>query len=302
MVAWMRGICDEKMVDPRLFAAGLGRLGFAATALPWEKPFLGPLYVWAAAVRQQPGKVYVPWAVLMILDWLASRLEGGRRMEVVKPTLSAEHRPMVFYTDARASEHDACIGGYLAVSSNLKECPWFSVEIGLDLAPWLLSKGGNPKRVIAALELLATLIAVKLWSGKAECGLVSKVRAFTDNRGNSFALLKGMSTKYPLTILLMELAEELRAKDLNLDLEWIKRGDNTVADDLSNGKWEAFDLSLRESVDAGNMEWRVLKELQRRSGELYEGIKSLKLQGRSQKTPKGPGFKRSRKGKVLSRW
>ena len=78
----MRNISEEKMVDFRLFAAGLGRLGFAATGLPWEKPFLGPVYVWSAAIRQQSGKVYVPWAILIILDWIASRRGEWRRSEL----------------------------------------------------------------------------------------------------------------------------------------------------------------------------------------------------------------------------
>ena len=57
------------------------------------------------------------------------------------------------------------------MSGDLKECPWFSVEVGLELAPWLMSEGGNPKRVIAALELLATVVAVKLWAGRVEGNL-----------------------------------------------------------------------------------------------------------------------------------
>ena len=32
------------------------------------------------------------------------------------------------------------------MSGDLKECHWFSVEVGLELAPWLMSEGGNPKR------------------------------------------------------------------------------------------------------------------------------------------------------------
>ena len=56
---------------------GCSPLGFAATALPWEKPFLGPLYVFSSAVINQKGQVVVPWAVLMILDWIATRLEAG---------------------------------------------------------------------------------------------------------------------------------------------------------------------------------------------------------------------------------
>ena len=56
------------------------------------------------------------------------------------------------------------------------------------------------------LELLATLIAVKMWGQGREKNLNVKVEAFTDNKGNSFALKKAMSTEFPLTLLVMELA------------------------------------------------------------------------------------------------
>ena len=85
-----------------------------------------------------------------------------------------------------------------------------------------------------------------------------------------------MPTKFPLAILLMELAEELRARDLGMDLEWIKRDENVAADDLSNGKCDAFDQSLREEVRADDIKRRVLGGLQMRSEELYEVIKSFR--------------------------
>ena len=83
-----------------------------------------------------------------------------------------------------------------------------SIDVTEELAPWYKMKG-SPKRVIAALELLATLIAVKLWGGRIGGRSKAKVKAFTDNKGNSFML----STKFPLTIMLMELSEELRQGD-----------------------------------------------------------------------------------------
>lgn len=302
LVNWIRTTCAEKMVEPRIFAAALGRLGFATTALPWEKPFLGPLYKWSSAVLGQRGRVAVPWAVLMILDWIARRLETGGRMEQVPPRHQGAASPVLVYTDARASETDACLGGYLAISEDLKRCPWFSVKVDEELAPWLLSKGKNPKRVIAALELLATIIAVKLWAGKSGGNVTVRVKAFTDNRGNSFAISKGMSTKYPLTILIMELAEELREQDLQMDLVWIRREENTVADDLSNEKIDAFSPELREEIIAGEMDWKVLRRLQKRGEELYEELKSLKLQGRKPDAAKGPRATSGVRGKLLAKW
>ena len=55
----------------------------------------------------------------------------------------------------------------------------------------------NAKRVIAALELLATLIAVKLWvsnSNSRQLSIVS-MKGFTDNKSNESLVRKGLQTK-----------------------------------------------------------------------------------------------------------
>lgn len=52
-----------------------GRVGFASLCLPWERPFLGPLYAWAAAIMGQKGEMQVPWAILFILGWVKKRKE-----------------------------------------------------------------------------------------------------------------------------------------------------------------------------------------------------------------------------------
>ena len=43
-----------------------------------------------------------------------------------------------------------------------------------------------------------------------------------------------MTTKFPSTLTLMELAEELSAKNCELQLQWIRRDLNQLADDLTN--------------------------------------------------------------------
>ena len=53
--------------------------------------------------------------------------------------------------------------------------------------------------VIAALQMLGTLVAIKLWL-KGEQTYEGRVEAFTGHEGNNFALKKGMSTKFPVTV------------------------------------------------------------------------------------------------------
>ena len=297
LVNWIGDLLEKKEVDTREFAAVVGRLSFSSTALPWEKPFLGPLYTWSAAVREQKGRVTVPWAILIILDWVAEKLRSGGRLEAVKREAEGSEGPAI-YTDARASDVDACLGGYLAVSSDLKDCPWFSIDVDEQLAPWLKVKV-SPKRVIAALELLATLIAVKLWGHLLGKNSKARMKAFTDNRGNAFALVKGMSTKFPLTILLMELAEELRTEDRRVDLEWISRDFNVEADELSNSNWSKFDEKKRVTFDPKVQKWKVLDRMQEKSQELYESLKKMKM---DKSTAKLAGGRKTNKVKVLTKW
>ena len=71
VLEWIRSLRSRKEVTYREFAAGLGRLGFSALALPWERPLLGPLYAWFSAIQSNQGALTTPWAVQFILGWIA---------------------------------------------------------------------------------------------------------------------------------------------------------------------------------------------------------------------------------------
>ena len=53
-----------------------------------------------------------------------------------------------------------------------------------------------------------------------------------------------MSTKFPLTVLVMELSESFRFGNCCLTLDWLRRDKNQLADDLSNMKFDSFDSLL----------------------------------------------------------
>ena len=65
-----------------------------------------------------------------------------------------------------------------------------------------------------------------------------------DNKGNSHAITKMMTTKFPLCAILMELAAQMQDKELNLQLHWVPRDQNTEADELSNFNASRFDPAL----------------------------------------------------------
>lgn len=110
---------------------------------------------------------------------------------------------------------------------------------------------GEPFRSIGTLELRAVLVAVMLFSeGLVELDrkTVLTLSASTGNLANTYVLKHFMSCKYPLSIVGMEPASQLHRLGLELDLNWVPRGQNTEADALTNGEFQGFDMSKRIEI------------------------------------------------------
>ena len=222
----------------------------------------------------------------------------GGSLQEPTPIRKEEEADLVFFTDAKATEQGAWIGGFLQ-SKDGSIISWFSEEVQESWAPWLFIRK-DPKRVIAALELLATLVAVRLWAnglqkgGKGRCW----VRAGTDNQGNSYAVSRLMSTKYPLTVLIMELSETLRARNCELDLQWIPREQNQLADDLTNQVFTKFPLDCRVQFVGGDTKWIVLEKLMEKAKGFH-----LELATEKKRKVSEPAKERKvKKQKLLEPW
>jgi hypothetical protein len=113
---------------------GLGRLGFAANALTWERPFLGPLYSWTAARRNKTGLLRIPTMLRTILWFLAERTAEGGSLQAPPPLNGGTDDHVIFYTDAKATEKGAWVGGFLQTSDG-KIGRWFSEEFEEAWAP-----------------------------------------------------------------------------------------------------------------------------------------------------------------------
>ncbi|CAE8609473.1 unnamed protein product [Polarella glacialis] len=274
LVRWLTEAVEAPTVRARVVAGALGRLGFAVTALTYEKTFLGPLYLWVSAMlRAGKEVVTLPWAVRLIFAWLAHRLAGAGRLQQVRPL--AEHRGELFRSDAKAEGGIATIGGWECMHGTpASGARWFYLEVESSWAPWAFAKASDPGRVIAALELLGTILCVKLFSDRwGECFAGGcTVTGSADNRGNSFVTMKLMSTKWPLTVLLMELSETLRAREAELRLDWVRREFNTEADAITNQEFAAFDPLLRIQVEGAAIPWLVLPAFMEASQRLYDEI------------------------------
>jgi len=190
--------------------------------------------------------------------------------------------------DAKAEGETATIGGWLprrdeAGNIDLARSPWFFVALNDEVAPWAYEKDRKPFRVVASLEALAVLVAVLTLTeqagGRNRRGTVM-LPLLTDNRGNSFALTRLMSTKYPLCLLVMELATVLEERGLAMTAEWAPREWNSEADALTNMKFDGFNEAHRVHFDMRAQPWRVFDKLLQDGREFYAAAQATRAAAR----------------------
>ena len=149
---------------------------------------------------------------------------------------------------------------------------WMSKKRASWLSTWRNDKVGRPKdfgqgdaartgkaRLCSDRTRLGETLpwtASCLWipEGKDRKSSRVAIRGYTDNKSNEALLKKAMTTKYPSMLVLMETAEELsHKKNCELQLQWIRRDINQLADDLTNEEFKEFDPDLRivQVEDAG---------------------------------------------------
>ena len=171
--------------------------------------------------------------------------------------------------DAQASLHGVGLGAWfptIAADGSIDKgrSSWLSVQVTSLNAPWAFAKDGETIRVIASLEVLAVLLAVKyllpVESSPLASQTVSLTRVFSDNRGNGHVLSKLATTKFTLSAVVMELAFEPKSRGLLADVAWVPRGTNVEADALANGVFDAFNPALRVKVDLATVKWHYFSK------------------------------------------
>ena len=296
---WLDRYRGAGVITGRDLRSALGRFSFVAGSLPHVRPFLGPLFAWCAVLKQGTCAKF-PDAVAILLEYVAKEVS---RMPMSRPRFLEDEAVEVFRVDAKAEGELIVVGGWeLCGSSDTMSARWFSVELSRKNAPWAYLKG-EPFRNIASLELVAVLLAVTLFGGRM-ADAASKGRltltASTDNLGNSYVLKHFMSCKYPLSIVVMELALQLQMLGLELDLGWVPRAQNSEADALTNKEFEHFDRSKRIEVNFEELKFVIMGELMAKAGELDAEIQLAK----SSKEAKGdrPPDSRVKRKKGQARW
>ena len=226
----------------------------------------------------------LPWSIAFLMAWLKRALEGGGRMTRVLKNVADLGE--AFRSDAKAEGMKVVVGGWECLGGrNPKEARWYAVEMTRENAPWAFAKG-EPFRVVAALELFGTLLSIMAFgdSWPRNSMGTSRITGTTDNGGNPHVLSRLMTSKFPLVVILAELAEQLRQRDLSMSLDWVPRDQNEEADDLTNLEFGRFRSDLRLELDLKDLKWKVLPELMELAQELYQQIKIQKEQKKDSKT------------------
>jgi hypothetical protein len=184
-----------------------------------------------------------------------------------------------FKADAKAEGMDVVVGGLeILPGSTLENCRWFSFRLSPELTPWAYYKQNEAYRTIATLELFATLLCVMLFLDVQPLSKTSVLfyTGVTDNQGNESAVLKASSSKFPLYLIHLELTEQLKSKNVALDLRWQRRDKNVAADSLTNGSFEQFSEQYRLNPDLNSLEWKVLPRLLSEALALEQTIRDRK--------------------------
>ena len=259
-------IAAKFVTTGRRFSELLGRLGFAAQAVPWLRPLLGAFYAWDGILSPFMA-ARAPALVAMTLRMVLERFKKG---DFTSPCWSPQRTTSeAFRTDAKCEHGRIVLGGWeLVYTSSTKQARWFALEVTPEMAPWLFYKGLDVQRMSTTAELLATYAALHAFGfilGDRDLvreKSLAMVAGGTDNLANEQLSRKRLTTKLPLGALLLQFHTKLWDNGLWMDLRWRPRGENVEADQLTNLVFTDFNLANRVDLQYAQMDLRLLESLQ----------------------------------------
>ena len=284
-IRWATDKSRERLVSLQEMREGLGRLCFVAGPLEHLRPLLGPLYAWSCR-GPKFARRRLPVVLRLILDFLALQLGESHMGGCREP---AKNHGELFRLDAKAEGNEVAVGGWVSKGGQTtKEAKWFAVRLTPRNAPWAFARG-EPFRLIASLELLGMLLGTMLLApaedferGAESTGLVT-IGCLTDNQGNAFLLDRLVTTKYPLALILIELAWQCAQRRVALRADWVPRMQNEEADDLTNGKFEKFCPGNRIPVELEKLEFGILHKLLEAGEEYHKEIEEAKATAKAER-------------------
>ena len=126
-------------------------------------------------------------------------------------------------------------------------------------ANFLKEGAGKPPSKAPPPEPDATLLPEV--EARGESAALITLSCSTDNQGNSHLLDRLLTTKYPLGVVLMELAHQMRRRRVVLRANWVPRDQNQEADDLTNLEFRHFDRQRRIPVNLEDLDFGIMPEL-----------------------------------------
>ena len=170
-----------------------------------------------------------------------------------------------FMADAMAEGQQVCVGGW--------EC----------------------LKAIAALELFASLLSLMIfspgWKEQLRGSVV--ISGFTDNAGNEAVLNRLMTSKFPLVVILTELAEQVKQGEMDRTQTWVPREQHELADALTNGDLGNFRKENRMELDDGSLGFKILREMVRVADKVHADVKKHKEMGKDEGSRSGDGKTKS---------
>ena len=257
---------SQYVMNGRAFSELLGRLGYAALAVPWLRPLLGPLYAWDGVLTPFMA-ARVPALAALTLELIATRFRLGDFTSVCwSPTPLAGD---CFRTDAKCETGRIVLGGWEVGDPPVcKQARWFACEILPADAPWLFYKGLDVQKLSTTAELLASYAALHAFeyvtatSDERKVRALSMVAAGTDNLANEMLARKRLTTKLPLGLLMLQFHLKAWDNSLWIDIRWRPRGENVEADRLTNLDFSDFCEANRIEFSYSQMDFRLLDTLQ----------------------------------------
>ena len=198
-----------------------------------REAFSGPLYKFTSLHPRDSVRAVPPH-----VSFFLRHLEDQRRHHDCSMKMYADPKSMPWQAqNALGSE----VGSPTSISqdkSDVKAPRWFSLEITRDEWPWVFEKSSKQALIISTLEALAVLVGLTVYYGETPKTKRSSTRIVpttTDNRGHGAALNKLMTTRYPASAVLMELAAYSKKMGLKASVECSPWEANREADALANG-------------------------------------------------------------------
>ena len=134
-----------------------------------------------------------------------------------------------------------------------------------DETPWLFRGDGESSWASTSAELLASLVALKVLPIKTvRAGAMSShllhCGGGTDNEAAGSLSVRKLSTKLPIMVL-MEYLSQCESMNIRRKLNWRPRDTNVEADDLTNERFNRFDLKPRVSFKWEDLTFPILEKL-----------------------------------------